>query len=118
MEGGSGAISCLIFILTKTDFPSRASEFVERQNLKGNLFTSDLWGGYLIYRNPRRYKVFFDGRSDMYGESFVKEYSGSLCSEFQLERCADEVSHCLDSGSCGFEPVDRPGGIHGMGVSL
>ena len=56
-------------------FPIKASEFVERENLKGNLFTSDLWGGYLIYRNPGRYKVFFDGRSDMYGESFVKEYS-------------------------------------------
>ena len=43
---------------------------------------------------------------------------GCGCPEFQLERCAGKVSHCLDSGACGFEPVDRPGGIPRMGVSL
>ncbi len=39
------------------------------------IFTSDTWGGYLIYR---RYpaKVFVDGRSDFYGPEFEAEYAG------------------------------------------
>lgn len=76
LNGGRvGSHRLLDFNFDESRFPIKASEFVERQDLKGNLFTSDLWAGYLIYRDPRRYKVFFDGRSDMYGESFVKEYS-------------------------------------------
>ncbi len=75
LNGGRiGTHQLLDFRFDEKRFPVRASEFVERQNLQGNLFTSDLWAGYLIYRNPPRYKVFFDGRSDMYGESFIKEY--------------------------------------------
>jgi hypothetical protein len=55
-------------------FPVKAADFVEKAGLNGNLFTTDYWGGYLIYRFHPRHKVFFDGRSDMYGEEFVKEY--------------------------------------------
>jgi hypothetical protein len=55
-------------------FPVKAADFVERTGLDGNLFTTDYWGGYFIYRFHPRHKVFFDGRSDMYGEEFVKEY--------------------------------------------
>jgi hypothetical protein len=38
------------------------------------IFTSDTWGGYLIYR---RYpaKVFLDGRADFYGPEFEAEYN-------------------------------------------
>jgi hypothetical protein len=55
-------------------FPVKAADFVEKAGLKGNMFTTDYWGGYFIYRFHPRHKVFFDGRSDMYGEEFVKEY--------------------------------------------
>ena len=55
-------------------FPVKAADFVEQAGLKGNMFTTDYWGGYFIYRFHPRHKVFFDGRSDMYGEDFVKEY--------------------------------------------
>jgi hypothetical protein len=55
-------------------FPVKAADFVEKAGLGGNLFTTDYWGGYFIYRFHPRHQVFFDGRSDMYGEEFVKEY--------------------------------------------
>jgi hypothetical protein len=55
-------------------FPVAAAEFMDKQSLKGNLFTTDQWGGYLIYRFYPRYPVFFDGRSDMYGEEIMKDY--------------------------------------------
>jgi hypothetical protein len=39
------------------------------------LFAPDKFGGYLIYRSNGRMKVFFDGRSDLYGADFLKQYS-------------------------------------------
>ncbi len=38
------------------------------------LFAPDKFGGYLIYRSEGRMKVFFDGRSDLYGVQFLKDY--------------------------------------------
>jgi len=37
------------------------------------LFSSDKFGGYLIYRSNGERKVFFDGRSDFYGVDFLKQ---------------------------------------------
>ena len=54
--------------------PVAAAEFIDKPGMKGNLFTTDQWGGYLIYRFYPRYPVFFDGRSDMYGEEIMKDY--------------------------------------------
>ncbi|MEO8593088.1 MAG: hypothetical protein ABI759_07195 [Candidatus Solibacter sp.] len=39
------------------------------------LFAPDKFGGYLIYRSSGTLKVFFDGRSDLYGAEFLKRYS-------------------------------------------
>jgi hypothetical protein len=39
------------------------------------LFAPDKFGGYLIYRSNGTLKVFFDGRSDLYGAGFLKQYS-------------------------------------------
>src|ERR1035437_3353416 len=39
------------------------------------LFAPDKFGGYLIYRSNGSLKVFFDGRSDLYGADFLKQYS-------------------------------------------
>ncbi|HMD72146.1 MAG TPA: hypothetical protein VKF41_12415 [Bryobacteraceae bacterium] len=38
------------------------------------LFAPDKFGGYLIYRSAGSLKVFFDGRSDLYGAEFLKRY--------------------------------------------
>ena len=39
----------------------------------GRLFTTDRWADYLIYAEPGR-EVFFDGRNDLYGPQFVRDY--------------------------------------------
>ena len=39
------------------------------------LFAPDKYGGYLIYRSEGKMKVFFDGRSDLYGAQFLEKYS-------------------------------------------
>ncbi len=38
------------------------------------LFAPDKYGGYLIYRSNGTMKAFFDGRSDLYGAEFLKQY--------------------------------------------
>lgn len=38
------------------------------------LYAPDNFGGYLIYRSRGNLKVFFDGRSDLYGAEFLRQY--------------------------------------------
>jgi hypothetical protein len=51
-----------------------ACEFLMKERISGNMFNNDEFGDYLIYRSHPRYKVFLDGRSDMYGTPVLKEY--------------------------------------------
>jgi hypothetical protein len=55
-------------------FPVAAAGQLERAGLFGGVFTEDLWGGYLIYREYPRGRVFIDGRSDFYGPEFAGKY--------------------------------------------
>ena len=55
--------------------PVAAVEFLNREPIAGNMFNNDQIGGYIIYAANPNYKVFFDGRSDMYGISRMKEYN-------------------------------------------
>ena len=51
-----------------------AVEFLMGEKIAGNMFNDDEFGDYLIYRGYPTYRVFFDGRSDMYGVGKLKEY--------------------------------------------
>jgi hypothetical protein len=55
-------------------FPVGAFEFVMKNNVSGNMFNSFAWGGYILYRGYPRYKVFIDGRTEVYGTELLKEY--------------------------------------------
>jgi hypothetical protein len=54
--------------------PVAAVEFLKRERVTGNMFNDDEFGDYLIYAAWPEYKVFFDGRSDMYGETWGTQY--------------------------------------------
>lgn len=56
-------------------FPVTASPWVAALPANARLFSSDRFGGYLIYRFAGQRKVFFDGRSDFYGAEFLISYS-------------------------------------------
>ena len=62
------------FNFDETRMPVAAVNFLKRENIKGNMFNNDLFGGYIIYAASPQYKVFVDGRSDMYGSDRMKEY--------------------------------------------
>ncbi|MBI5560334.1 MAG: hypothetical protein HY883_03580 [Deltaproteobacteria bacterium] len=54
--------------------PVGAVEFLKKEKLSGNMFNNDEFGDYIIYAAWPQYRVFFDGRSDMYGSERLKEY--------------------------------------------
>ncbi len=56
-------------------FPVAASAAVAALPVSSRLLAPDKFGGFLIYRFEGKRKVFFDGRSDLYGADFLKQYA-------------------------------------------
>jgi hypothetical protein len=55
-------------------FPKAAVDWLLENQPEGNLFNSYGWGGYLIWRTYPEYRVYIDGRADVYGDSFIYDY--------------------------------------------
>lgn len=55
-------------------FPARAASFLDAQRLPVPLFNSYDFGGYLIWRLYPRYRVYIDGRTDLYGRPFFDQF--------------------------------------------
>lgn len=56
------------------DYPVEGARYLRESGLKGNLFNTFHWGGFLIWSFYPERRVFVDGRPDMYGDQFVEEY--------------------------------------------
>lgn len=50
----------------KLYYPVKTAEFLKTHKVNGNMFNDYGYGGYLIYQLWPEYKVFFDGRTDVY----------------------------------------------------
>jgi hypothetical protein len=82
----AAVVLVILFVKTgKIDFkfneetkPVAAVEFLKKENIRGNMFDNDEFGDYIIYAAWPQYRVFFDGRSDMYGVDIMKEYRNVL----------------------------------------
>ena len=79
----SGTVICVLtlalagnvqFTFDDKRFPVAAAEFLNRENLSGTMFNNDEFGDYFIYRLWPKYRVFMDGRSDMYSEKLGSAY--------------------------------------------
>jgi len=55
-------------------FPVAAVEFMKREPIAGNMFNNDEFGDYIIFAAWPAYRVYIDGRSDMYGEKYGGDY--------------------------------------------
>ena len=84
-------------------FPAKALKLFQNPKSAVHVFTSDLWGGYMIYRLFPQTKVFIDGRSDMYGEAFSKKYSILINAQYGWEKTL--ASYGVDTV---LLPVDAP----------
>ena len=64
----------IVFRFDEKHKPVAAVEFLMKEPIGGRMYDNDEFGDYLIYATYPRYKVFFDGRSDMYGTGRLKEF--------------------------------------------
>ncbi|MEP6719009.1 MAG: hypothetical protein ABJB21_07695 [bacterium] len=56
------------------EYPSAAVDFLQANQLAQPIFNEYAWGGYLIWRLHPEYKVYIDGRADVYGDSMIDEF--------------------------------------------
>jgi hypothetical protein len=63
-------------VAAQTGFPPDRFPVAAWPHIPANarLFAPDKFGGYLIYRSAGAFPVFFDGRSDLYGAAFLRDY--------------------------------------------
>jgi len=54
--------------------PVDAVEFLKKEHISGNMFNDDEFGDYIIYSAYPQYKVFIDGRADIYGNEKIQDY--------------------------------------------
>jgi hypothetical protein len=54
------------------EFPVAATAFLKQHSLPAPVYNNYDWGGYLVARAPE-YRVFVDGRSDLYGDALLNE---------------------------------------------
>ena len=71
---GLGMAGTIRYGFSETKFPSAAVDFLKKEPVRGNMFSSDEFGDYLIFTVWPAYRVFMDGRSDMYGEKYGSDY--------------------------------------------
>ena len=64
----------LSYEFDKKKLPVDAVQFIQKEKIPGNMYNNDEFGDYIIYAAWPEYRVFFDGRSDMYGKERLKEY--------------------------------------------
>jgi hypothetical protein len=77
------------FNFDKKSKPVDAVEFIKKEKINGNMFNNDEFGDYIIYAAWPQYRVFFDGRSDMYGTEMMKEY-------FKVTRIQPDIDNVLE----------------------
>ena len=67
------------------------------------LLTSDQWADYLIFRNYPSQRVYFDGRSDFYGEKLGQEFAGLIQGRYDWREILDRRDFDV-----AFIPLDWP----------
>lgn len=70
-------------------FPVDALEFAVANDITGNVFNEDLWGGYILLNSYPRYKVFTDDRWSMYGNDILQQYNTVSGVKLGFERVLD-----------------------------
>lgn len=56
------------------NFPVAAVEFIRAQGAPQPIYNEYGWGGYMIWKLYPDYRVYIDGRADVYGDAFIEEF--------------------------------------------
>ncbi len=57
------------------NFPAGAANYLASQRPPGPIFNHYNFGGYFIWKLYPQYRVFIDGRADLYGDDFLHEFA-------------------------------------------
>ena len=78
---GVAAIIAIAVIPRPTEMPAKswpvdAVKYIKQHpdEFAGNMYDHYVWGGYLLQALPE-HRVFVDGRTDFYGEAFIRQYN-------------------------------------------
>jgi hypothetical protein len=55
-------------------FPTAAAAFLAQEHPPGPMMNHYNWGGYFIWKLYPQYRVFMDGRADVYGDTLMTEF--------------------------------------------
>jgi hypothetical protein len=61
-------------LVNSQQFPAAAVDYLTSQELPQPIYNEYGWGGYLIWRLYPNYRVYIDGRADVYGDTFLEEF--------------------------------------------
>lgn len=54
--------------------PKGAVSYLKAHSMPGRMMNDYAWGGYLIWALAPQYKVFIDGRADIYGDEVIEDF--------------------------------------------
>jgi hypothetical protein len=80
----------MVYEFDREKKPVKAVEFLKKEHLSGNMFNNDEFGDYIIYSAYPQYKVFIDGRLDMYGPERLKEYIDVTFAKHEWEKTLEK----------------------------
>jgi hypothetical protein len=59
------------------EYPVAAVDFIREQRLPGPILNHYNWGGYFIWALYPEYRVYIDGRADVYGDRFLDSFAAT-----------------------------------------
>lgn len=65
-------------------YPNKAVDFLQDNKIKGNFFNPFNAGAYILGRTSPDIKVFIDGRTELYGAEFFKDYNKMLAGDVKM----------------------------------
>ena len=82
--------------------PLGAVNWIEQNQPAREMFNSYNWGGYLLWRLWPQYPVYADGRTDVYDDTFLREY-------LSVTLAQDDWQAVLDRRNVGFIVIEADG---------
>jgi hypothetical protein len=74
------------------NYPRAAVDFLIAKQLPAPIYNRYGWGGYLIRRLYPDYRVFIDGRADVYGDAFMIEHTKTYDGQTRWREPLDRLS--------------------------
>jgi len=73
-------------------YPKKATDFIEQNEIKGNVLNDANSGSYFIWRLYPEKKVFIDGRTEVYGSEFYKLYKKAFYNKEIFKKVISEYN--------------------------